>query len=248
MEEQDYMQFEAYLSGDLSKEDLLAFNMRLESDPDFNKSFEIFKDLSSNLEHQIANEREIFDFKANLDVISSQHFNAIHDEELVIKPSPKSNFYKYAMAASVVILLGFFVFNQFGGHSYEDYNNFDPISLTVRSSNDSNFNIAEQSFNTQNYEAAIDAFNTILEVDFSNLEIQLYKSMALVETNQFEEAQTLLIKLAQGQSAYQSKAKWILALNYLKQDKESECVKVLKTIPQDAEDYKIAQELLQKLD
>jgi tetratricopeptide (TPR) repeat protein len=248
MEEQDYIQFEAYLVGDLSEEDLLAFNMRLESDPEFNKSFEIYKDLSSNLEHQIANEREIFDFKANLDVISSQHFNAIHDEELVIKPSPKSNFYKYAVAASVVVLLGFFVFNQFGGPKYDDYNNFDPISLTVRSSDDSNFSKGEQSFNAKNYKEAIKAFNLILEDDFTNLEIQLYKSMALVETNRFEEAEILLRKITNGNSAYQNKAKWILALNYLKQDKESECIKVLKTIPQDAEDYKTAQELLEKLD
>ncbi|EPR72868.1 hypothetical protein ADIWIN_2191 [Winogradskyella psychrotolerans RS-3] len=248
MEEQDYIQFEAYLVGDLSEEDLLAFNMRLESDPEFNKSFEIYKDLTSNLEHQIANEREIFDFKANLDVISSQHFNAIHDEDLIIKPSPTSNFYKYAVAASVVILLGFFVFNQFGSPSYDDYNNFDAISLTVRSAEDDSFSKAEQNFNSQNYDDAIVVFNTILEADFSNLEIQLYKSIALVETNQFEEAEVLLNKLSNGNSAYKNKAKWILALNYLKQNKESECINVLKTIPQDAEDYKTAQELMKKLD
>ncbi|MBU2927897.1 tetratricopeptide repeat protein [Winogradskyella psychrotolerans] len=248
MEEQDYIQFEAFLAGNLSKDDLVAFNDRLHSDAQFKEAFEIFKDLNSNLEHQIANEREIFDFKANLDVISSQHFNAIHDEDIIIKPNPKSNFYKYAVAASVVILLGFFVFNQFGGPKYEEYNNFDPISLTVRSTDNTNFSKAEQSFNNKNYEEAIRAFNAILEDDFTNLEIQLYKGIALVETNQFEEADIVLNKIMNGNTAYRNKAKWILALSYLKQDNTSESIKILKTIPKGTEDYVSAQKLLMELD
>ncbi|WP_178986038.1 tetratricopeptide repeat protein [Winogradskyella helgolandensis] len=247
MEEQDYIQFEAYLAGDLSEDDVVAFNERLNSDAQFKEAFEIYKDLSSSLEHQIGNEREIFDFKANLDVISSQHFNAIHDEELGIKPAPKTSFYKYAVAASVVILLGFFIFNQFGGPKYEDYNNFDPISLTVRSADNTNFSKAEQSFNSKNYEEAIRAFNVILEDDFTNLEIQLYKGIALVETNQFKEADIVLNKITNGNTAYRNKAKWILALSYLKQDNTSASIKILKTIPNDAEDYTSAQKLLNEL-
>ena len=248
MEEQDYIQFEAYLLGDLSHKDLLAFNKRLDSDPQFKKSFEVYKDVSAYLKHEITNEQVTSDFKANLDVISNKHFNTINEDENTTKPSGSSKFYKYAIAASVVVLLGFFVFNQFGGPKYGDYNNFDTISLTVRSSDDPNFSKAEQSFNSKDYKEAIKAFNAILENDFTNLEIQLYKSIALVETNKLKEAQILLGKITNGNSAYQNKAKWILALSYLKQDNEAQCIKMLKTIPQDAEDYNTAQELLQKLD
>ena len=53
MEEQDYIQFEAYLAGDLSEDDVVAFNERLNSDAQFKEAFEIYKDLSSSLEHQI---------------------------------------------------------------------------------------------------------------------------------------------------------------------------------------------------
>ena len=248
MEEQDYIQFEGYLTGDLSKSDLLAFDERLESDSDFKTAFEIYKDVSSHLQHNIANEQESADFKANLDVITNQYFHDIESADVENKSSQKSNFYKYAIAASVVILLGFFVFNLLGKPNYNDYNSFDPISLTVRSAEDASFSNAEQSFNTQNYEAAIAAFNTILEEDFSNLEIQLYKSMALVETNQFEEADTLLNKLSKGSSAYKNKAKWILALSYLKQEKIELCKETLQSVPKDADDYKRAQELFNKLD
>ncbi len=38
----------------------------------------------------------------------------LKDADVENKSSQKSNFYKYAIAASVVILLGFFVFNLLG--------------------------------------------------------------------------------------------------------------------------------------
>ena len=247
MDEKDYILFETYLAGDLTQDELTSFNERLKTDTQFKKDFEIYKDITLNLEHQITNEREAFDFKANLDVISSQHFNAIHDEEIYIKPNSKSNFYKYAVAASVLILLGFFVFNQIGGPDYEDSNNFDSISLQERSNN-TILSKAEESFNSQNYDEAIVAFNTILESDASNSEIQLYKGIALVETNKFNEADTLLNELSNGNSAYKNKAKWILALSYLKQEQTEACIKTLKTIPKNAEDYELAQKLMNKLD
>ena len=249
MEDQDYIMFEAYLSGDLSADELNAFNERLNSDEQFQQAFKMYRDLSSHLEHNITNEQESADFKANLDVISNQYFNKIDDPiGTTTDESGKSNFYKYAIAASVILLLGIFVFNQFNTPTYKDYNNFEPISLTVRSSDNAFFNQAEQSFNAKNYEEALVAFNSILEEDFSNLEIQLYKGIALVETNQFEEADDLLKKLSQGNSAYKYKAKWILALSYLKQENKLACIETLKTIPKEAEDYKRVQDLLKKLE
>lgn len=248
MEEQDYIQFEAYVTGDLPENELSDFEARLKTDTKFKEAFQVYKDITSHLKHEISNEQETSDFKANLDVISTMHFNKTEAPEITEEPTQKSNFYKYAIAASVVILLGFFVFNPFGNPKYEDFNSYEPINLSVRSADAAVFNKAEQSFNAQNYEAAIVAFNTILEDDFSNLEIQLYKSIALVETNQFEEAELLLNKLSNGSSAYKNKAKWILALSYLKQDNNSASIDVLKTIPEDAEDYKSAQKLLNQLD
>ncbi|WP_179351206.1 tetratricopeptide repeat protein [Winogradskyella vidalii] len=248
MEEQDYIQFEAYLAGELPKDELSDFEERLKTDAPFKEAFQVYKDFTSHLEHEITNEQENSDFKANLDVISTMHFNKTLAPKVSEEPTQKSNLYKYAIAASVAVLIGVFVFTQFNYPTYEDFNSYEPISLSVRSSDVAVFNKAEQSFNAQNYEAAIAAFNTILEDDFSNLEIQLYKSIALVETNQFEEADLLFNKLSNGSSAYKDKAKWILALSYLKQERNSACIDVLKTIPEDAEDYESAQKLLNQLD
>ncbi|NRR92184.1 hypothetical protein HSX10_11455 [Winogradskyella undariae] len=248
MEEQDYIQFEAYVSGEMSQNELLDFENRLQTDSKLNEAFQIYKDLSSHLKHEIANEQEASDFKANLDVVSSLYFNKHESGESKEEVSQEPNLFKYIVAASVMVLLGFFMFNQVSDPIYEDYNDFHSISLMTRSAGDEVTIEAEESFNAKNYKDALVAFNIILEDDFANLEIQLYKSIALVETNQFEEGDDLLLKIINGSSAYRDNAKWILALSYLKQEQKAGCKEVLKTIPEDTEYYKSAQKLLKKLD
>ncbi|REG89010.1 hypothetical protein [Winogradskyella sediminis] len=111
MEKQDFIQFEKFLVGDLTKDELSIFNKRLRSDAQFKQAFEIYKDISDHLTHEITNERPISDFKANLDVISSQYFNAIYDEDINSIASSKSHSYKFMIALCVIIFIVFLVFN-----------------------------------------------------------------------------------------------------------------------------------------
>ena len=141
------------------------------------------------------------------------------------------------------------MFNQFSGEpSYSDFANYNQISLTVRGTSDALLKEAETAFNNKNYEEAEQLFNQILEQVSSNTEIQLYKSITLIETNQFDEADELLEGISEGNSIYKNKATWYLALSKLKQNNLESCKSILKSIPDDAEDYKQAQKLLNKLD
>ncbi|UAB74146.1 M48 family metallopeptidase [Mesoflavibacter sp. SCSIO 43206] len=249
MEEQDYILFEDYLSGNLDENATNALETRLETDKAFKQSFSIYKDISAHLDHEIGNEEKTMDFRANLDSISHNYFSKLNAQQEEVKVKKSSGFYKFAIAASVVLLLGFFVFNQFSGDpSYSDFANYDQISLTVRGDNDGLLKEAETAFNTKNYEEAELLFNQILEQDSGNTEIQLYKSITLIETNQFSEADELLKGLSEGNSIYKNKAMWYLALSKLKQDNLEACKNVLKNISEDAEDYNQAQKLLNKLD
>ena len=249
MEEQDYILFEDYLSGNLDENATNAFETRLETDKAFKQSFSIYKDISEHLDHEIGNEEKTMDFRANLDSISHNYFSKLNAQQEEVNVKKSSGFYKFAIAASVVLLLGFFVFNQFSGDSsYSDFANYDQISLTVRGDNDVLLKEAETAFNTKNYEEAELLFNQILEEDSGNTEIQLYKSITLIETNQFSEADELLKGLSEGNSIYKNKAMWYLALSKLKQDNFEACKNILKNISEDAEDYKQAQKLLNKLD
>ncbi len=245
MEDQDYILFDDYITGTLSKEERLVFENRLKSDSTFKKNFDTFKELSSFLENRF--EPETNAFMDNLENISNAHFDGMEEGT---EKRQKNRFFGYgqfAMAASIVILLGVFIFNQFSDPAYGDYDDHKVISLTVRGANDSLSKEAEKAFNSKNFIEAETLFNEILSDDRSNLEVELYKSIALIEIGQFGEADELLWGLSETNSAYANKAKWYWALSKLKQKELEECIKILKTIPKEAEDYKRVQKLLKKL-
>ncbi|NOY47641.1 MAG: hypothetical protein GXO84_05510, partial [Chlorobi bacterium] len=102
--------------------------------------------------------------------------------------------------------------------------------------------------NSANYAEADKAFKKLLELDGNNAELQFYRAIANIELDKFEVSDLLLQKLSKGNSAYKNKATWYLALSKLKQKENEECISILKTIPEDAEDYKQAQKLLKKLE
>lgn len=245
MKDQDCILFDEYLTGRLSKEERLIFDDRLKSDPAFKKEFDTFKELSVFLENKFETETGVF--KDNLNKISNAHFNGV---DAKLEEQPKNKFFRYgqfAMAASVAIFIGVFIFNQFTNPAYGDYNSHEAIDITVRDTGDSLSKKAEKAFNSGDFLEAESLFNRMLSKDSSNLELELYKSIALIETDQFGEADELLWGLSETNSAYKNKAKWYWALSKLKQKEFKECLKILRTIPEGAEDYKQAQKLLDKL-
>lgn len=244
MEEQDYIQFEDYLSEDLSKTEKDAFETRLKTDSEFNQSFNTYKELSSFLEHKFENEATSTAFQNNLKNISKSYFEKQEVPKKVISFKP----WQYAMAASVILLIGITMFNKLSNPVYSDYANYESISLTVRGNQDGLLKTAENAFNTKDFAKAEVAFKELLLTDEKNTELQFYRGVTNIELNNFAVADWLLKGLKDGNSVYKNKATWYLALSKLKQKKEAACLEILKTIPEDAEDYKEAQKLIYKLD
>ncbi|MFV0565544.1 MAG: hypothetical protein ACK5NB_06915 [Flavobacteriaceae bacterium] len=245
MEERDYLLFETYLEGDMPKDDIVTFKKRLEKDSGFNDAFKLYKETASFLEDKFKNEDERVVFKANLQNISQAYFSNAKSNANKIK---QQRYLKFGVAACTIMLLGFFIFNQFSSPDYNDYANYDTLSLTVRGENQALLQTAETAFNNKNFDVAKDAFEGLLVLDKNNAELTFYYALCNIETNNFEPADNLLNSLQKGTSVYKQKAVWFLALSKLKQGEPDECAKILKTIPQDAEDYAQAQKLLNKLD
>jgi len=244
MKDQDFIQFEAYLANEMPKEDLADFEARLKTDAKFNQAFNTYKELGGFLEHKFKNEAATMAFEENLKNISAQHFGL---KEANKPKAKKLNFYKYAIAACVVLFLGLFVLNQFLGPTYSNYAKHDVISLSVRGENDALIKTAETAFNNKNFAKAEKAFEALLKTNPDNPELQLYQAISKIELNNFKTADYLLEQLRNGSSVYQYKAAWYLALSKLKQENNQACLSVLKTIPQEADDYKRAQKLIKKL-
>ena len=244
MQDQDYILFENYLLGDLSKEDGIAFETRLETDTKLKESFNTYKEIYSFLEHKFENEAASTVFQNNLKNISKTYFEKEDTAKKVIRFKP----WQYAIAASVALLFGVVLFNNLSTPVYGDYANYDAISLTVRGNEDALLKTAETAFNAKDFAKAEAAFKSLLVTDKENIEIQFYRAVANVELNNFELAEKTLIPISKGQSAYKNKAIWYLALSNLKQKEFHDCLEMLKTIPEDAEEYDQAQKLIKKLD
>ncbi len=248
MQDENYIQFEAYLSKEMSEEEMVSFKTRLKNEPEFNQAFNTYKGLSTFLEHKFGNETASNAFQENLKKISNNYFEntvIVEKKETTFK---KINLFKYAIAASIALLFGVFTFNQFTNPSYSDYANYDAISLTVRGDNDELLQTAENAFNNKDFAKAEEAFKSLIKLDSKNSELMFYRAITNIELNNFETADSLLEHLKEGKTAYKYKATWYLALSKLKQKDEKACLAILKTIPKEADDYKQAQKLINKLD
>lgn len=242
MKDQDYILFENYILGDLSKKEIDAFEIRLKSDSKFRESFKTYKELSTFLEDKFENEESSAVFQNNLKNISTKYFNKQETTKKRFKP------WQYAMAASIALLISIVMFNNMSTPVYSDYANSENISLTVRGEQDALLHTAENAFNAKDYKKADEAFKSLMVIEKDNVELQYYRAIANIEMNNFDVAEKLLIPLKNGQSAYKYKAIWYLALSNLKQNEYDDCLEILKTIPEDADDYKKAQKLIRKLD
>ncbi|MBA4316804.1 MAG: hypothetical protein C0412_00235 [Flavobacterium sp.] len=240
MNEERYILFENYLSNELSAEEKTNFEKQLSEDPELASAFEVYKELNLHLENKFGNEQELKAFKKNLKSISKEHFKTKKPKVVAFKP------WQYAIAASIVILVGLFVFQNINP-SFEDYNNPEMATFIERGDVNENLKLAQDAFNSKKYKTAIPYFEAILKVNKSP-EIQYFYSVSLLEDNQFQKAEANLSELKSGNSIYKNKATWYLALSKLKQKDYDSCKAILQTIPEDFEDYDQVQELLNELD
>lgn len=240
MNDERYILFENYLSNELSAEEKTNFEKQLAEDSELASAFEIFKDLNLHFGNKFGNQEELKAFKKNLKSISKEHFKTKKPKVVAFKP------WQYAIAASVAILVGLFVFQNINP-SFDDYNNPEMATFIERGDVNENLKLAQDAFNAQKYKTAIPYFEAVLKENKSP-EIQYFYAVSLLEDNQFQKAETNLSELKTGASIYKDKATWYLALSKLKQEDYKSCKEILQTIPDDFEDYDQVQELLNELD
>ncbi len=244
MEVRDYILFEDYLSHSLSESERETFEKRLKEEDSFSEAFAIYKETSTFLEHKFSDKSERESFKANLSKISSSQSSST---KISAKKVKLLHPWKLAVAASIIVVVGFFYSQWFTTPVYNDYADYPQISLAVRGDVNQTAAEAENAFNSQNYQEAIPLFKTLLESQPENLEIQLFLAVSMVEENAFAEADTLFESLIKEPSAYLNQARWYAALSKLKQKEYKETEVILRLIPEEAEEYPQAQKVLKKL-
>jgi tetratricopeptide (TPR) repeat protein len=240
MNEEMYLLFENFLDGQLSNEERLDFEEKLKKDLEFQNDFEMYKETSAYLKNKF--DSDTIAFKQSLKSISKNHDLDAQKKEIKIFPT----YTWYYVAASIVVLLGFWFFMQNGNPQYSDYSTHETAAFVERAEANPDIKMAEVAFNSKNYKEACVYLEKILKNNPSP-EFQYFYAISLLEQNQFLKAETQLDTLKRSNTIYKEKAIWYLALSKLKQEKWDECKSYLNQIPETSEDYEKAQELLEKL-
>src|SRR5690606_28766794 len=124
--------------------------------------------------------------------------------------------WQFAVAASILLLLGIFISQNFTSPSYEDYAHYPQISLAVRGDSNAVLQQAEQAFNTGDYTEAAALFGSLPEEERKQPEIVLYHAISLVEQGEYERADGMFKTLFESTSAFKNDAMWYGGLSLLK--------------------------------
>lgn len=241
MKEEKYILFDQYLQGEMSHEAQLDFEKQLSENHELASEFETFKDVQIQLETKFDFAADRDAFEENLKAISKEHFKIDNSKVISLKSLV------YLVAASVVLLLGLFLFHPEPKPDFGEYNQYENVYLTERSEGVANLKQAETAFNAKDYKAAIPLFEAVLREN-KTAEIQYFYGVSLLENNQIKQAEAVFNEIKSGNSIYKNKAIWSLALAKLKQKDYKACKEILLTIPSDYENYDKVQGLLEKLD
>ncbi|EZH74316.1 hypothetical protein ATO12_11125 [Aquimarina atlantica] len=242
--EEKFELFDRFCSNELSAAEEKMLTKLISEDVAVAEEFKLYQELNSHLDTRFTSEKEEEALGDALKVIGDAHFNkkATTKETKVIRMPV----WAYAAAASVAIIFGVYFFGQ-SNPVYNDFANIPELSITERGNIEKNSKNAEHAFNSKNYAGAEKYLLILLSKDENNAEYQFYYGLSLLEQDKYVETTQVLEKLYQGNSGYKYKALWFEALNQLKQKKYDQCATLLENIPEDAEDYTRAQELLKKM-
>lgn len=245
----DIEQIEKYLGGDLTSDELQAFNTRLQNDKNFAGVFAMYTSIETEM-HETEDEKEL---RKTLAGISQKHFDDSSSAKIIsIKPNrTKWLWYAGAAAASIVLLLflkpwqGKVLSNE---QLYAQYAIPRELPAVVRGANeDSLLMKATLLYNQAKYAAAMVLLDSITRQKPLEAGLQLAMGICFLENGKPDSAIRRFNSLAVHESVYKYDALEWKGLTYLKQNKTADCIAVLKDIPADAANYQKAKELIEKL-
>lgn len=243
----DIDMIDRYLEGRLNKEDLILFEERLKSDPEFAQDLEI---------HKMAINAVFVHGRDEL----KQKLNDIHDNRIKKTITMRVS-YRVAASIAAVFLISSVVFyltanrtpnySKLFDESFVPYQ--DMISQQSRGDNSENkplINDAMKYYNEKKFDKAILLFDKIVKNKQSNDAVIYYYGISCLGSKENNIAIELLSQLSVNPgSMFFEQAKWYLALAYLyKQDKENTAKILHEIILKGTFNSQKAKELLDKIE
>ncbi|MDC8004682.1 tetratricopeptide repeat protein [Aureisphaera galaxeae] len=245
IDEKTYEHIDGYLKGTLDEDTRNNFEQRLQSDSELREELEIQKKLYEHFEVHSEEEERLQGVMKSIED-AGKAYHGLHGRRKKLR-------YFIPVAASIVLLVGYFMF--FGSSSsmdslYAEYSDWDSLpSLTERGTEVNTLQKAADYFSEKSYAEAISALQTHLEKDPENPLALSYLGLSHLEMQNYDEAIKTFDLLQNGTSLDRNKALWYKAMTYLKAKDEANTISTLEHLLEDSNNYKHkeANELLKTL-
>lgn len=217
-----------YFSNQLTANQERIFEELLKTDTEFKKQFDFEKDLKRVIREKKGKELKLKlgDFEKNL------------PKKTPVRTLPRTNYRKWAMAASIALLigLGWLGYLNFSGPDYgklydknfQQYPN-TVYAITRSQSTESIERAAFSAYELGDYQAAIRNFNNIPETDKKEY-LNFYLGLSHLNLGQTVEAESFFKKVISSNSEFSPEAHWYMALVALKEENKKEALQYLEVL------------------
>ncbi len=231
--DEDITLFDAYVSGNMSGDELSNFENRLKSDESFAETFQLYK--------SSVNATKIAGFM-------NEAREVISDKQ--VENQNQYSFPWMAIAATLTILLvAYLFFFKVGGDdeklSFNDAFQPYPNILQNRSSEANTLNSALRAYQKGEYESAITKFS---ELAVQSDTTKFYKGMSQLSLNSFSEAIGTLNSIKKDNSIFNQQINWYTGLAYYGNNNLVLAIKQLSEIGEGEFNYELAQKILHTLE
>ncbi len=245
--EDRYEIIEKYVNGELSAQELAAFEEKLKTDPDLASEVQLFRQAKESLTDHFQHEGEEIALKETLAEVSMPYFK---EEKKPVKALSLTRRYWWIAAGAAAAILVLLVFQPWQGSLYDQYGQFPMAAFTEQGATEgAELSEAQQAFNQGDYSIALEIFNAYLEQESNkdDIEIQFYSGLCHLALESYTQAETSFQAIHAGSSAYKNEGTWFLAITSLKQKEWERTRELLLQIPEESSRRSEAQRLLRKI-
>lgn len=235
---QDRHKLQKYLDNELSEKELARFEQELSASPELLVDLNLYKEVEEAI-----TDTDVLDFRAQLTDLREETRRSETGRRVFRFSRP----WHYAASAALALLVAIGLATVLGrplsnNDLFAKYMKPYELVLTNRSVDNEVtqlwMNRAQEFFLSGEFEAAIDAFDEVLEINSNKMEAQFYTGVSFMEIEQHQEASESFTKvIAQDDNLYIQKAEWFLAGCLLAMDETDRARRQLASIASSSSHY-----------
>jgi negative regulator of sigma E activity len=239
----DYEKISRYIDGEMTGDELAAFEQLIRQDNDLKREVEQYKEVNDTLKTNLHPDKDELDFRHTLEGFQQEYFK--RGTKVIHINKYRKWIAAVAAAAIIVMMLTWWPWKD---DLYQEFASTKMAGVAMRGTkSDSLLQKATENFNRKEYAEAVPLLEALNQLEPENTYTRFYYAIALLESNKIERSREELNKLYEGTSLFRYDAAFYIALGYLREKNEATCKKWLLKIPPDADIYSKAQSLLKRL-